>query len=122
MIKTPPILDEKNLSTDKSTASRNKKAKEQNNVKTKKDDIPETITRIQTVGDFLKYTGMKVTIGTKDDNYYEGIIEDISNTGTYLVLREVIFKSEVVPVRDKNKISISIQNINFMQIIDRRGK
>jgi hypothetical protein len=65
---------------------------------------------------------MKVIIGTKDDNFYEGIIEDLSNTGTYLILREVIFKSEIVPVRDKNKISISIQNIDFMQIKDRCGK
>jgi hypothetical protein len=65
---------------------------------------------------------MKVTIGTKDNHYYEGIIEDISNTGTYLVLREIVLISEIVPVRDKNKINISIHNINFMQIIDRCGK
>jgi len=122
LLRTPPIIDEKNLSPKSSNNSLDKKVIERNNMNKKKEDIPESIIRIQTVGDFLKYTGMKVIIGTKDDNFYEGIIEDLSNTGTYLILREVIFKSEIVPVRDKNKISISIQNIDFMQIKDRCGK
>ena len=122
LLRTPPILDEKNIPSKSSNNSIYNKVIDRKIVNKEKEDIPESIIRIQTVGDFLKYTGMKVVIGTKDDNFYEGIIDDLSNRGTYLILREVIFKSEIVPVRDKNKISISIQNIDFMQIKDRCGK
>ena len=83
---------------------------------------PASFYHLRTVGDFLKLVGMRVCFGTKQDGFFEGEVEDISDSGTHLILRDVKHEAIGVPTAHHERKNIPIAEIDFVEVIDRRGK
>jgi hypothetical protein len=83
---------------------------------------PPSFYNLRTVGDFLKLVGMRVCFGTKQDGFFEGDVEDISDSGTHLILRDVKHEAIGVPTTHHESKSVPVAEIDFVKVIDRRGK
>ena len=48
---------------------------------------PPSFYKLKTVGDYLKLVGMRVSFGTRREEFFDGVVDDLSDAGTHLILR-----------------------------------
>jgi hypothetical protein len=82
---------------------------------------PPSLYNLKTVGDFLKLVGMRVSFGTKQDGFYEGDVEDISDSGSHLILNNVRHMQIGATDNHYESKNIPVTEINFIEVIDRRN-
>ena len=83
---------------------------------------PPSFYNLRTVGDFLKLVGMRVCFRTKQDGFFEGDVEDISDSGTHLILRDVKHEAIGALTTHHKSKNVPVAEIDFVQVIDRHGK
>jgi tetratricopeptide (TPR) repeat protein len=72
-------------------------------------------------GDFLKLVGMRVKFATRADDFWEGDVEDLSDSGTHIILRNVtLLPRGGASEMTYDRKNLAIAEIDFAEIIDRR--
>lgn len=83
---------------------------------------PRSSHKVQTVGDYLKLVGMRVSFHTKQDDFVEGEVIDISDSGTHVVLRDVTHDPKEGASAKYDKKNILIADIDWIDVKDRHGR
>lgn len=82
---------------------------------------PRSFYRLTTVADFLQFTGMRLSLSTRDGGNFEGLLHDLSASGSHLILHDIEEWKEGRTIHHDKKL-ILISEIDFVEVTDWRGK
>lgn len=82
--------------------------------------------RLQKVEDYLKLVGMRINISLKErdpvlksNGINSVIVQDLSDTGTHLILKQVKIRRWFFFSKNLDRYSVPLNNIDLVRLIDR---
>jgi hypothetical protein len=82
--------------------------------------------RLQKIEDYLKLVGMRIAIYLKErdtvlksDGIDSAIVQDLSDTGTYLILKQVKIRRWFFFSKHLDRYSLPLSNIDLVEVVDR---
>jgi hypothetical protein len=78
--------------------------------------LPRSFYNLKTAGDFLRLVGMRVSLGTRGDGFYDGEMVDLDDLGTHVLLKGVTHLSVGQPTEELDRARVPIAEIDFVEV------